>query len=69
MRYISAGRTSVWALLLSTVSASWPSYNLHNSQHTKRHSPEEPEFNEEYDFIIAGGMLKQSTPRLGIDNS
>jgi choline dehydrogenase len=66
MLNLSAGKASVFALfslssLLSTTSA-WPSYNLH---HSKRQSSgvnppsggveDEPNFNEEYDFIIAGG--------------
>ncbi|KAJ4398657.1 hypothetical protein N0V91_010012 [Didymella pomorum] len=65
----SAGRAFLWALftstaLFSTVSA-WPNYNLHNSRHAKRQSfgddapsggsEDDPSFNEEYDFIIAGG--------------
>jgi choline dehydrogenase len=69
MPNFSAGKVSVWALLslsslLSTTSA-WPSYNLHHSRHAKRQSSgdnppsggveDEPNFNEEYDFIIAGG--------------
>jgi choline dehydrogenase len=65
MLNLSAGKTSVWgllsfSLLFSTTSA-WPNYNLHNSRHAKQ-SPgddgvakDEPKFNEEYDFIIAGG--------------
>ncbi|KAJ4318577.1 hypothetical protein N0V94_004355 [Neodidymelliopsis sp. IMI 364377] len=68
MRHTSARQASIWTLLyvstlFSAVSA-WPNYNLHNSRHAKRQSPgdnslsggaEGPEFNEEYDFIIAGG--------------
>ncbi|KAF9701202.1 hypothetical protein EKO04_000040 [Ascochyta lentis] len=69
MRQISTGHTSVLALLtlstlLSTVSA-WPNFNLHNSRHAKRQSSgdnppsggaeEDLTFNEECDFIIAGG--------------
>lgn len=65
----TVGRMVVALLLtffvfISTVSA-WPNYNLHNSQHARRQSSgdnppsggteEEPSFNEEYDFIVAGG--------------
>lgn len=61
----SAGKASVWGLLslslLFNTTSAWPSYNLHNSRQAKRSSDDdgaakdEPRFNEEYDFIIAGG--------------
>lgn len=70
MRSISVGQASLLGLLsLSTLlgnSLAWPSYNLHNHNIAKRQSTENPPpggneaapvFNEEYDFIIAGGMF------------
>jgi choline dehydrogenase-like flavoprotein len=69
MRYLTASQASLCGLLslssLFNLTSAWPTYNLHNSQISKRQAPgdnppsggaeEEPVFNEEYDFIIAGG--------------
>ncbi|KAI4635685.1 uncharacterized protein J4E87_000640 [Alternaria ethzedia] len=66
MRYLTAAKASTYALLsFSSIASAWPTYNLHNSQFAKRQGPgdlpsqggqtEEPVFNEEYDFIVAGG--------------
>lgn len=71
MHQLSAGQASIWALLsLSSVfslTAAWPTNNFHNFKNAKRQSSEdgpaageaedEPVFNEEYDFIVAGGTL------------
>jgi hypothetical protein len=70
MRYLNAAQASTCVLLscssLIGIASAWPTYNLHNSQLAKRQGPaelppqggqdEEPVFNEEYDFIVAGGM-------------
>ncbi|KAH7393093.1 glucose-methanol-choline oxidoreductase-like protein [Pyrenochaeta sp. MPI-SDFR-AT-0127] len=69
MRHITVGQVSLYALLsvssLLSFTSAWPTYNLHHSQFPKRQSSgdtppsqeaeKEPTFNEEYDFIIAGG--------------
>lgn len=70
MRYLTIGQASLCTLLsvssLFNQISAWPTYNLHNSQFAKRQSSEssppggveeEPTFNEEYDFVIAGGKL------------
>ncbi|OAL55282.1 glucose-methanol-choline oxidoreductase-like protein [Pyrenochaeta sp. DS3sAY3a] len=71
MHQFSAGQASIWALLsLSSVfslTAAWPTNNFHNFKNAKRQSSEdgpaaveaedEPVFNEEYDFIVAGAGL------------
>lgn len=71
MRHLTIGQASTCVLLtlssLLTVTTAWPTSNAYDSQFAKRHgsneSPpqngtdsEEP-YNEEYDFIIAGGMF------------
>ncbi|KAF3000872.1 hypothetical protein E8E13_007634 [Curvularia kusanoi] len=63
-RQVSVWSTLIIYTLIASVSA-WPSYNLHNSRYAKRQSSgdslpsggaeEEPNFDEEFDFIIAGG--------------
>jgi hypothetical protein len=68
MRCTSAGQASLLALLslsfLINTTLAWPTYNLHNSHLAKRQSSDnppsggeesDPVFNEEYDFIVAGG--------------
>lgn len=68
MRYLTAAKAATYALLsFSSIASAWPTYNLHNSQFAKRQGPgdlpsqggqtEEPVFNEEYDFIVAGGTF------------
>jgi len=71
MRYLVVAKASTYALLsfssLISITSAWPTYNLHNSQFAKRQGPgdlpsqggqtEEPVFNEEYDFIVAGGTF------------
>lgn len=68
MRSLSIRQASVWtclslSVLISTCSG-WPTYNSYNSRAGKRQAPgspqpgqpsEEPTFEEEYDFVIAGG--------------
>jgi hypothetical protein len=72
MRYLTAAQASTGVLLslstLISITSAWPTYNLHNSQFAKRQGSadlpsqggqdEEQVFNEEYDFIVAGGMLR-----------
>lgn len=68
MKYLSAGQVSLYAVLsvssLFTIASAWPTNNLRHSKFASRQSSdnppsggaeEEPKFNEEYDFIIAGG--------------
>ncbi|KAI8943833.1 hypothetical protein NX059_001806 [Plenodomus lindquistii] len=68
MVYLSAGRASIYALVsLSSIinlSSAWPTNNLRHSKFAGRQSSdnppsggeaEDPTFNEEYDFVIAGG--------------
>ncbi|KAF1828868.1 glucose-methanol-choline oxidoreductase-like protein [Decorospora gaudefroyi] len=69
MRYLTAPQASLCALLslssLVGLTSAWPTYNLHNSRLAKRQESsdlpaqgggnDDPAFNEEYDFIIAGG--------------
>ncbi|KAL6707101.1 hypothetical protein ACN47E_004853 [Coniothyrium glycines] len=68
MRCVTTRQATLWGLLsLSTfvsLSSAWPTYNLYNSKFSKRQSSDnppsggaedQPNFNEEYDFIIAGG--------------
>jgi hypothetical protein len=72
MRFLTAAQASTGVLLslstLISITSAWPTYNLHNSQFAKRQGSadlpsqggqdEEQVFNEEYDFIVAGGMLR-----------
>ena len=73
MRYLTATKASTYALLsFSSIVSAWPTYNLHNSQFAKRQGPgdlpsqggqtEEPVFNEDYDFIVAGGTSTLCSP-------
>lgn len=82
MRYFTAAKASTYALLsfssLISITSAWPTYNLHNSQFAKRQGPgdlpsqggqtEEPVFNEEYDFIVAGGMFISSVNTQALEN-
>lgn len=76
MRCLTVGQAFTCVVLslssLLSVTSAWPTFNLHNSQFAKRQGPSdtppqggvdnEPAFNEEYDFIIAGGMFQFSSP-------
>ncbi|CBX90569.1 similar to glucose-methanol-choline oxidoreductase:GMC oxidoreductase [Plenodomus lingam JN3] len=68
MKYLSAGQASLYAILsvssLFSIASAWPTNNLRHSKFASRQSSdnppsggaeEEPKFNEEYDFVIAGG--------------
>ncbi|KAF2855286.1 GMC oxidoreductase [Plenodomus tracheiphilus IPT5] len=68
MRYLSASQASLYAILslssLFSITSAWPTNNFRHSRFATRQSSEnppsggveeEPSFNEEYDFVIAGG--------------
>ncbi|KAF2021356.1 GMC oxidoreductase [Aaosphaeria arxii CBS 175.79] len=68
MPSFSAGRLLLWTCFSTTflinATSAWPTNNRYNARFSKRQSTEdppgqpaaeEPNFNEEYDFVIAGG--------------
>lgn len=58
---LSLGRlTTVWLAVLSSAVCAWPTYHWAKRQasDTPLAEPGDPTFEEEYDFIIAGGAYE-----------